>query len=66
MNVRWTTSNKAIFNIGYHLIWCTKYRRKLLTGDIESRLKILLAGKAEDMGLSIETMEISRITYTCL
>ncbi|NJD38472.1 MAG: IS200/IS605 family transposase [Geobacter sp.] len=55
---RWTTSNKAIFNIGYHLIWCTKYRRKILVGDIESRLKILLNGKAEEIGLSIETMEI--------
>jgi putative transposase len=58
MNARWTTSNKAIFNISYHLIWCTKYRRKLLTDEIESRLKILLIGKAEDMGLSIVTMEI--------
>jgi putative transposase len=55
---RWTTSNKAVFNIGYHLIWCTKYRRKLLTGEIEARLKILLIGKAEDIGLSVETMEI--------
>lgn len=55
---RWTTSNKAVFNIGYHLIWCTKYRRKLLTGDVEARLKVLLIGKAEDLGVSIETMEV--------
>jgi len=58
MTPRWTTSNKAVFNIGYHLIWCTKYRRKLLGGDVESRLKLLLIGKAEEMGLSIETLEI--------
>ena len=56
--VRWTTSNKAVFNIGYHLIWCTKYRRKLLIGDVEARLKVLLLGKAEDLGVSIETMEV--------
>lgn len=55
---RWTTSNKAVFNIGYHLIWCTKYRRKLLVGDVEARLKILLVGKAEGLGVSIETMEV--------
>ena len=55
---RWTTSNKAVFNIGYHLIWCTKYRRKLLVGDVDARLKILLVGKAEDIGISIETMEV--------
>lgn len=58
MNARWTTSNKAVFNIGYHLIWCTKYRRDLLTGDIENRLKEVLTGKAEELGLVIETMEV--------
>jgi hypothetical protein len=47
----WTTSNKAVFNIGYYLIWHTKYRRKLLSGEIVARLKILLVGKAEDLGL---------------
>jgi putative transposase len=58
MNARWTTSNKAVFNIGYHLIWCTKYRRKLLSGEIEIRLKELLRTKAEEMGVVIATMEV--------
>ena len=55
---RWTTSNKAVFNIGYHLIWCTKYRRKLLDGAVEARLKEILDQKAMEMGLHIETMEV--------
>lgn len=58
MKTRWTVSNKAIFNISYHLIWCTKYRRKILVGDIEPRLKVLLADKAIQINVSIETMEI--------
>lgn len=58
MNKRWTTSNKAVFNIGYHLIWCTKYRRRVLCDDIENRLKELLQDKAKEMGVSIETMEV--------
>lgn len=58
MKTRWTTSNKAVFNIGYHLIWCTKYRRKLLAGEIETRLKELLRTKAEEMGVVIATMEV--------
>lgn len=57
-NERWTTSNKAIYNIGYHLIWCPKYRRKVLVGDIEVRLKELLINKASEIGVIIETMEI--------
>jgi putative transposase len=58
MNKRWTHSNKAIFNIGYHLIWCTKYRKQLLTEDIENRLKNLLEQKSKDINVSIEKIEV--------
>jgi putative transposase len=55
---RWTTSNKAVFNVGYHLIWCPKYRRKVLTDSVEMRLKELLHEKAEQLGITIEQMEV--------
>lgn len=55
---RWTTSNKAVYNIGYHLIWCPKYRRKVLVGDIEVRLRELFLQRANDIGVSIEQMEV--------
>ena len=57
-NERWTTSNKAVYNIGYHLIWCPKYRRKVLVNAVAARLKELLNEKAADIGVHIETMEI--------
>lgn len=57
-NERWTTSNKAVFNIGYHLIWCPKYRRKVLIGQVETRLKELLTEKANELGITIENMEV--------
>jgi putative transposase len=55
---RWTTSNKAVFNLGYHLIWCPKYRRKVLIETVEVRLKELLLEKASDLGITIEQMEV--------
>ena len=55
---RWTTSNKAVFNLGYHLIWCTKYRRKVISTLIELRLKQLLLEKAKELSLTIESMAI--------
>jgi putative transposase len=55
---RWTHSNKAVYNIGFHLIWCPKYRRKVLVGSIEMRLKELLQEKADAIGVSIEQMEV--------
>lgn len=55
---RWTKSKTVVYNIGYHLIWCSKYRRKVLTGDAETRLKELLAEKARQIDIEIVQMEI--------
>lgn len=55
---RWKASNTAVFNLSYHLIWCPKYRRSVLEGDIEKRLTTLLYEKAVDIGLVIEEMEV--------
>ena len=55
---RWTHSNTTVYNIGYHLVWCPKYRRKVLVGDVEKRLRELLLKKANEIGVSIETLEI--------
>jgi REP-associated tyrosine transposase len=58
MTNRWTHSNKAIFNIGYHIIWCPKYRRKVLVDGVEKRIKQLLPEIATSIECTIKTMEI--------
>ncbi len=55
---RLTSSKHSVYNIGYHLIWCPKYRRKVLVDDIERRLKQLFNWKAEHLSVSIEQMEV--------
>lgn len=55
---RWTVGNTVVYNCGYHLIWCPKYRRKVLVGDVETRLGELLQEKAESLDLRIEQAEI--------
>lgn len=57
MDKRWKTNPNCVYNIGYHIIWCSKYRKKLLTGDIETRLKDLLLYKANENGWIIEKLE---------
>lgn len=42
----------------YHLVWCPKYRRKVLTGNIETRLKELLYAQAEEFNMTIQALEI--------
>jgi putative transposase len=55
---RWKHSNTTIYNLGYHLIWCPKYRRKVLIGNIEKHLRKLLQEKAKEIELEIIEMEI--------
>lgn len=55
---RWTHSNTTVYNIGYHIIWCPKYRRKVLHPPVSDRLEVLLREKADEIGVAIETMEI--------
>lgn len=58
MKERWTTSRTAVFNIAYHLIWCPKYRRPVLVDEVEERLKELLLEKSQQLGITIENMEV--------
>ena len=55
---RWKHSSTSVFNIAYHFIWCPKYRKRLLVGDVADRLNQLLYDKAEELGVTIETLEI--------
>lgn len=50
---RWKTSSTAIFNLSYHLIWCPKYRRPVLTEDVQLRMRELLQEKALELGIEI-------------
>jgi len=46
---RYAKNAGAVFSLKYHLVWCPKCRRKVLTAPVDERLKVLLNQKAEDM-----------------
>jgi len=51
-------SNKNIvFRCTFHVVWCTKYRRKLLTPEVEARLKQIAAEVADETRCTIREME---------
>ena len=54
---RYSVSKTCVYNLGYHLIWCTKYRRKVISPKIELRLKELISKKAEEIEVEIVEME---------
>lgn len=55
---RWVNSRTAVYNLAYHIIWCPKYRRKVLVNEVEVELKRLLFAKADELGCKIESLEV--------
>ena len=55
---RWTNSKTSVYNLAYHLIWCPKYRKKVLVDEVEARLKELIQEKADELNCTIGSMEI--------
>ena len=55
---RWKQSKSCVYNTSYHFIWCPKYRRKVLKGKIETRLKELILKKAKEINVEIGAMEV--------
>ena len=49
----------TVYNLNYHLVWCPKYRRGVLTGQVANRLQVLLheiASQYEFQVLACEVM----------
>ena len=55
--MKFKSNSNIVYNCQYHVIWCVKYRRKVLTGAVETRLKELLAQVAVDVQCEIQEME---------
>ncbi len=54
-------SNKqVVFSCKYHVIFCPKYRRKLLVGPVEQRLKEIIAEVASEKQVDIIEMECDK------
>jgi len=56
--MRWKHGITTVYNIGYHIIWCPKYRRKVLKNGIDIRMKALLLEKAKELNVDIESIEV--------
>lgn len=56
--MEYNSANHTIYSCKYHIVFCPKYRRKILTDDIDTRLKELINELAEDENFDIVEMEV--------
>lgn len=48
---------RCVYSLQYHIVWCVKYRQKILSGEIEHSLKESILKIASDNEFSILEME---------
>ena len=53
MKNKYTHGRTCVYNINYHIIWCTKYRRSVLTPDISKRLYEILKNIGTNKGFTV-------------
>lgn len=48
----------GVYDLGYHVVWCPKYRRPVLGGRVAARLEELIRQKAAAKDWEIITLEV--------
>ena len=57
-DTRYRRNAGSVFSLKYHLVWCPKYRRKVLVREVAEDLRELLHQKAKELDVQIEALEI--------
>jgi putative transposase len=51
------SNNNIVYCCQYHVVWVTKYRRSVLTEDVQQRLKELLTQIAKEINVEILSVQ---------
>ncbi len=52
------TNNNIAYNCHYHVVFCPKYRRKVLVNGVDARLKTILIETIEKWGQELVELEV--------
>lgn len=56
--MKYKTNNNLCYSCKYHVVWCPKYRRKVLVNGVDVRLKELLFQTAAEHNAEIIEVEV--------
>ena len=57
LSMKYKSNRNIVYSCKYHIIWCPKYRRKVLVGEVETRLKELVIKIANELDVKIIEVE---------
>ena len=52
------SNNNVVYSCVYHVIWCPKYRRRVLVGEVEKRLRQIIMDVAAKCHADIQGVEV--------
>ncbi len=58
MEQKYIHGRTCVYNINYHIIWCVKYRRKVLTSHVSNRLYELLKSIGDEKGFEVVKCQV--------
>ncbi|MEZ3495024.1 MAG: IS200/IS605 family transposase [Lachnospiraceae bacterium] len=58
MNNSYKSNNNIVYSCKYHVVWCPKYKRKVLVNEVETRLKELVKQICEENHIDLLEMEL--------
>ena len=56
--MEYKSNRNVVYSCKYHVVWCPKYRRKVLTDEIATRLNELIIETAEGINAEVIEMEV--------
>ncbi len=58
MAANYQKSGNRVYNLNYHIVFCPKYRRKCLVGDVKERCEVLIREKITELKGEVVALEI--------
>ena len=56
--MKYKSNNNIVYSCRYHVVWCPKYRRKVLIGDVKARLKDLIKQICQENQFDLLEIEV--------
>lgn len=56
--MEYKSNNNVVYSCKYHVVWCPKYRRRVLVDGVDVRLKEICRQVADELGFEILEVEV--------
>jgi hypothetical protein len=56
--MKYKSNHNVVYSCKYHVVWCPKYRRKVLVNGVDVRLKELISAICKEISVDVIEMEI--------